>query len=216
MRKRWRKALPASALALALCLVAPSPAKADLNFGDLMDFLAELMKTLGLGAYIDEINAILAFIGGGNSYLGPGGADFGEMFPDNPNWITPDELAEHTEDRNEDRQARATEAMDTASTIIANMPWNALQLNAWRAANRNPYSIYYALQLGNEGTFGVYEQLNQTNQLLAELGQNDIDQHVKEDHDQVQAMSWADFYYGNSGIWGGNKAWAPDDLDTGM
>ena len=55
-----------------------------------------------------------------------------------------------------------------AAEIRLQMPVTELTLTALAAANRNPYSIYYALQLANEINLQSAEAINKTNALLAE------------------------------------------------
>ena len=91
---RVRRAVLMSVAAMALLLAAPSTARADLDFGDLMDFLDELMKSAGLGAWVDELAAIVAIF---EQTFEPG------LYLENPTIYSPDDAAERAGEVYENR-----------------------------------------------------------------------------------------------------------------
>ena len=133
---RVRRAVLMSVAAIALLLAAPSTARADLDFGALMDFLDELMKSAGLGAWVDELAAIVAIF---KQTFEP------ELNLENPTIYSPDDAAERAGEVYETRLDQVASANDMAAEIRLQMPVTELTLSALAAANRNPYSIYYAL-----------------------------------------------------------------------
>ena len=140
-----RRALLTGAVAIALLTATPAPAKADLSFGELMDgfewFLGELMKTRGLAAFADQLAAMLALFG---IYIEP---ELADTYPEDPQIYSPDQSAARADARYQDRIAQTTEATEVAGQVAEQVPWTQLQLTAMRVANRNPYSIFYALHL---------------------------------------------------------------------
>ena len=203
---RVRRAVLMSVAAIALLLAAPSTARADLDFGALMDFLDELMKSAGLGAWVDELAAIVAIF---EQTFEP------ELYLENPTIYSPDDAAERAGEVYENRLDQVVSANDMAAEIRLQMPVTELTLTALAAANRNPYSIYYALQLANEINLQSAEAINKTNALLAETAQVELDQHAMESWNQEQAIALAEHRFGNGhGMWHGMKTWQADPIDT--
>ena len=206
-----RRPLLTGAVAIALLTATPAPAKADLSFGELMDgfewFLGELMKTRGLAAFADQLAAMLALFG---IYIEP---ELADTYPEDPTIYSPDQSAARADARYQDRIAQTTEATEVAGQVAEQVPWTQLQLTAMRVANRNPYSIFYALQLGNEGTFMMTEEVSKTNMLLAEMAQVELNQHAAEDWQAKQSVALTEERFGDGhGLWNGMKTWQPTPL----
>lgn len=209
MRRRLLAAAAAGTLVLAL-----SPAKADISdavFEEGIDAIVEsLLEAADLPAWVSQLLALLGIIGGAeNSYLGPGGADLGVLYPTTPPLGSPEEGIEYGTLRYEDRQARVTEAMDLTSTVMQQLPFNAAELKILQAANLSPLSVVAALQIGNEVNIRTAEALNKQNSILAELGQLEADQRAKEDYDAYALNTWKQEHYGEGWL-GAATSFAPE------
>lgn len=193
-----RRLLLASVAAGALFVALPQ-AKADLTDGDFdagIDALIEaLIAVVDVPVWVDRLLELLGLIGGGNSYLGPGGAELGVLYPSSPRIGSPNDGLDYGSLRYEDRQARVTEAMDVAAEVMTQLPAHALKLKTLQAANRGPESVVAALQVGNEVALRTAEALHQQNSLLAELGQLEADQRAKEDYDAFAFAAWKRAHY---------------------
>lgn len=207
-----RRRLLASVAAGALFLALPQ-AKADLTDGDFdagVDAIIEaLIDVVEVPAWVGRLLELLGLIGGGNSYLGPGGADLGVLYPSSPRIGSPNDGLDYGSLRYEDRQARVTEAMDVAAEVMTQLPFNALELKTLQAANLSPVSVVAALQVGNEINLRTVETLHQQNGILAELGQLEADQRAKEDYDAFAFNAWKRAHY-PQGWLGATTTFAPE------
>jgi len=69
------------------------------------------------------------------------------------------------------------------------------------------------LQLGNEGTFMMTEEVSKTNMLLAEMAQVELNQHAAEDWQAKQSVALTEERFGDGhGLWNGMKTWQPTPL----
>ena len=170
---RVRRAVLVSVAAMALLLAAPSPARADLDFGDLMDFLDELMKSAGLGAWVDELAAICC-----------------HLRADLRAWA----LSRESDDLQPGRRCRAgrrglPKSFGPGERVPMTWPprsgadaGNRADADAlWLRPTAIRIQIYYALQLANEINLQSAEAINKTNALLAETAQVELDQHAMEE-----------------------------------
>jgi hypothetical protein len=193
-----RRLLLASVAAGALLLALPQ-ARADISDGEYqagIDALLDAILThVDLPAWVNQLLALLGLIGGGNSYLGPGGADLEVLYPSNPDLGSPNEGIGYGDLRYQDRQARVTEAMDVAAEVMTQLPFNALELKTLQTANLSPASLVAAIQIGNEINLRTTEALHKQNAILAELGQLEADQRMKEDYDAFAFADWKRQHY---------------------
>lgn len=193
-----RRLLLASVATGAL-LLAPPQAKADISDSEYqagIDAIIEAILTyVEVPAWVSELLALLGLIGNDNSYLGPGGADLEVLYPSNPDLGSPNEGIAYGDLRYEDRQARVTEAMDVAARVMSQLPFDALELQTLQAANISPASLVAAIQIGNEIDLRTAETLNKQNSILAELGQLEADQRMKEDYDAYAFAEWKRRHY---------------------
>lgn len=194
-----RRLLLAPIAAGALFLALPQ-AKAGLTDGDLdagVDAILEaLVAYVDVPPWLNQLLALLGIVGQAeNSYLGPGGPDLEVLYPSSPRIGSPNDGLGYGRLRHQDRQARVTEAMDLAATMMAQLPVDALELKALQAANLSPVSVVAALQVGNEINLRTAEALHRQNGILAELGQLEADQRAKEDYDAHAFAAWKRAHY---------------------
>jgi hypothetical protein len=193
-----RRLLLASVAAGALLVTRPQ-ARADISDAEYQAGIEEIIEAIltyvDVPAWVNQLLVLLGLIGHGNSYLGPGGADLGVLYPSVPDIGSPNQGLDYGDLRYEDRQARVTEAMDVAARVMTQLPFNALELKTLQAANLSPVSVVAAIQIGNEISLRTTEALHKQNSILAELGQLEADQRMKEDYDAYAFAAWKRRHY---------------------
>lgn len=217
---KLRRGLLAGALALGLALPSAAPRAQAIDLDDLGDILKILEAMLDEMTLEDTmpgfaqalLDRVLDFIGVfPNSYL-PDGADLEVIYPDEPTPVTPGDNKFLAKTRQDDRRARATEAINFGAELTRQLPTEATELLFLEQANQVPLTLLAALQLGNAITASAVRGIHKMEGLLAEALQLHGDEEMARAQRAYESVRWAEGHYRHN-RWTGVRTWETETIN---
>ncbi len=187
MARKLRRLLLAGAAAL---LLTATPVRADV-LDDILDAVTEYGDDVVGSAIGTTWAQIMRWIGPYLQYY----QKIAELFPDNPDWVTPGDVKWRLGRGYEQAKEMAREALEKGVGVMTHSAGSSLRNDALKAANVSPVSLFAAIQIGNQIEAEAVDATNLQNNQLSQLIKDNADQKLVEAFQSKQAYEYLRYHF---------------------